>query len=165
MERFKDFLYDISDLLLAFLIIALMTTLLSWKLAGSLIGDAGNDLPPAPAASFEPLTDPPDPQERTSETVPPNPEPETAEPEPEPAAAPSPEAPAQEAAAIHVRIPSGTTGIQIAGILRDAGLVESTSDFIDRIEARGLSARLQSGTFEIESDKTLDQIIDILTGQ
>lgn len=165
MERFKDFLYDISDLLLAFLIIAIMTTLLSWKLAGSLIGDAGDDLASSPAASFEPLTTPPDSQKQASETVPPSPEPETAEPEPEPAADPSPEVPVPEAVTINVRIPSGTTGIQIAGILRDAGLVESTSDFIDRIEARGLSARLQSGTFEIESDKTLDQIIDILTGQ
>lgn len=168
MEKMKDILYDISDILLALLIIAVMTTVISWKLAGSLIGDGGGSNPShnENAQSFQSLETPPvadDPEDAEEPPQTPsdlNPETET------PDEVPVQEEPLQENPAFDaaVTIPSGTTGIEIAGILKNANLIASTNDFIDRIEARGLSAKLQSGSFTINSAKSLDEIIDILTG-
>ena len=162
MEKLKDFLYDISDILLALFIIAIMTTVISWKFAGSFVGNANVPISNEENSSFQTIED--DPSETTPiveepSVVEPNvEEPNIKEPNPEPE-------PEQTVVYTSVKIPSGSTGVGIAGIIKDAGLVNSTTDFINRIEARGLSAKLQSGSFKIGSDKSLDEIINILTGQ
>ncbi|PLX34069.1 MAG: hypothetical protein C0604_02360, partial [Clostridiales bacterium] len=92
-------------------------------------------------------------------------EPETI-PEPEPMPEPEPEPePEQPVVYTTVKIPSGSTGVRIAGILKDSGIIDSTTDFINRTESRGLVSKLQSGSFKIGSDMDLDEIIDKLTGQ
>jgi hypothetical protein len=156
MEKLKDILYDINDILLALFIIAIMTTVISWKFAGSFVGNANVPTRNEESSSFQPI------EKEPLETNPIVEEPSIEEPKPEPKPEPEPE---QIVVYTTVKIPSGSTGVGIAGIIKDAGIINSTTDFINRIEARGLSTKLQSGSFKIGSDMSLDEIINILTGQ
>ncbi|HKL10822.1 MAG TPA: hypothetical protein VJ990_05230 [Clostridia bacterium] len=160
MEKLKDFLYDISDILLALFIIAIMATVISWKFAGSFEVSANIPANHENLSSFQQIETEP---EQTEPIVNENP---SEEPEPEPEIEPETE-PETEKPVVYttVKIPSGSTGVRIAGILKDSGIIDSTTDFINRTEARGLSSKLQSGSFKIGSDMDLDEIINILTGQ
>jgi|SRR6056297_1817831 len=165
MEKLKDFLYDISDILLALFIIAIMTTVISWKFAGSFEASANIPASQEQLSSFQPVETEAE-QNQTGQTEPivsDNPA-EDPEPETEPEPKPEPE-PKQPVVYTTVKIPSGSTGVGIAGILKDSGIIDSTTDFINRTESRGLSSKLQSGSFKIGSDMDLDEIIDKLTGQ
>ena len=169
MEKLKDFLYDISDILLALFIISIMATVISWKFAGSFEVSANIPSSQEPESSFQQI-----------ETEPEQTEPEQTEPEQnqtgedativdkntlEESNPQSPSEPEQAVVYTRVQIPSGSTGVIIAGILKDTGIIDNTSDFINRTESRGLISKLQSGTFKIGSDMDLDEIIDKLTGQ
>ena len=66
---------------------------------------------------------------------------------------------------ITVEIPSGTPGIGIAKILKEKSLIEDTSVFVSRVEERNLAIKLKSGTYKIDSKASLDDIINIITGQ
>jgi len=166
MEKFKDFLYDISDILLALFIIAIMATVVSWKFAGSFVGNANTPLHKENESSFQAIDNEPSEIETIAEVEADPGTEDEAEPEAKPEPEVEPEVEQEQIIVVTtIKIPSGSTGVGIAGIIKDAGLIENTSDFINRIESRGLSAKLQSGSFKIGSDKSLDEIIDILTGQ
>lgn len=66
---------------------------------------------------------------------------------------------------INFTIPKGSTGISIANILVEKGLIENNNDFVDRVEERKLGSKLRAGDFTVKNISTLDEIIDIITGQ
>ncbi|MEX1044328.1 MAG: endolytic transglycosylase MltG [Acidimicrobiia bacterium] len=63
---------------------------------------------------------------------------------------------------VEVVIPAGSSAEAIGEILRDAGLVRSASQFETAVRAAGVDANLQSGTYELITGSTLQEIIDEL---
>lgn len=63
---------------------------------------------------------------------------------------------------VEVVIPPGSTAEAIGEILLDAGLVRSASQFETAVRAAGVDASLQSGTYELITGSTLQEIIDEL---
>ena len=64
---------------------------------------------------------------------------------------------------ITITIESGALGSRIAQILIDAGLIDSSSEFYNAVEAAGADTKLQAGTFRIPSNATPAEIVDIIT--
>lgn len=154
MERIKDFFYNISDLFVALLIIIVVAYVISWKV-GTITAYPLN-------ASSEniPVSDTELPEINTDSEIKPVIEPEP-QPEPEPEPQPEPE-PAKK---IKVEIPSGSLSPAIASILKEKDLITSSSEFLNRASERKLDVKLRAGTFYIPSNASLDEVIDILTGQ
>ncbi|QOX63832.1 endolytic transglycosylase MltG [Anoxybacterium hadale] len=62
-----------------------------------------------------------------------------------------------------VYIAPGSTGEQIANIMVGAGLFSSRQEFINAVNAVGAESKLQAGTFIIPSNSTPSQVISIIT--
>lgn len=63
---------------------------------------------------------------------------------------------------VEVVIPSGATAERIGEILQDAGLVRSGSQFETAARAAGVDASLQSGTYELITGSSIQEILDEL---
>ncbi|MDK2919377.1 MAG: hypothetical protein PWQ37_2110 [Candidatus Petromonas sp.] len=162
IEKFKNFIYDCSDVLLALFIIIVMTGIISWKLSGIITVpldyksaaintvekekddttyDVHDKLPSEQSYSNETYSQPPEQsKEEIIQIVP------------------------IESKDIVVEIPKGTTGVGIAKILKDKGLIEAVGDFINRVEELGLAPKLRFGKFTIKSSSSIDEMIYIITG-
>lgn len=180
-EKIKDLFYEISDILLALVIILMMSTVITWKITDSLAFSkdktsmthevkenvqqepavnpvdtsnptAGNSEDTAEGTAND-NKDSVEVQDHTVEDT----DDTTVTDEQTPTIPSKP-------AMIHVEIPSGTPGMRIAKILKDKGLIDNTAKFVARIEEKNLSSKLKSGSFDIESGTSLDHIIGIITG-
>ncbi|MGM0379118.1 MAG: hypothetical protein ACQEQE_05180 [Bacillota bacterium] len=65
---------------------------------------------------------------------------------------------------IKLNVKSGTTGYGIAKLLKEKKLIEDTQSFISRVEKRELGSKLRSGEFLLTNKDSMDKIIDKLTG-
>ncbi|MFZ5965632.1 MAG: hypothetical protein ACOYVK_00440 [Bacillota bacterium] len=179
-ERFKDFMYDTSDLLLAFVIIFVMSSVITWKVSDSLAFSRDN------GSVFNQIAQENDQMVENQESLPPdegelveqsaeepkeNLTPSQAEQTPnvqETPANPSPDIvvevqPPQQDSAVQIVIPSGTAGIGIAKILTEKGLISDPNQFTKRAEELKLASKLRSGTFSIPTGTSLDDIIGIIS--
>ncbi|MCT4607437.1 MAG: endolytic transglycosylase MltG [Marinisporobacter sp.] len=174
-EKIKDLLYEISDLLLAFAIILVMTTVITWKVTDSLAFTeqttvAINETTPISSEldtnlpALEETKDTASKQTIVAEREEPSPEVTTPLPVDEVTTQPEPQ-PAPQPTIMKVTIPSGSPGINIAKILKNEGLIEDTSIFIKRVEELKLASKLKSGTFHIQTGSSLDDIIYTITGK
>ncbi len=177
MERIRDFLYDISDLLISLLIIAAIFTVISWKLNESIPIEASMsppateepaaaDTPPAveeeptepenTAPATDPESDPADPVTDASDADKPIGGVTTQEP------ADTPATPPAAGKTITIDIPSGSPGVAIGNILKEKGLITDVSAFIQKVDALGLGPKLRSGSFQLKTGMDLEQIIKVL---
>lgn len=62
-------------------------------------------------------------------------------------------------------IPNGTVGTGVAKILKDNGLIAEAKDFVQTAENLNLAGRLKSGTFEISTSATIEDMVKIIAGQ
>jgi len=62
-------------------------------------------------------------------------------------------------------IPNGTPGSGVAIILKENGLISDTKDFIQIAEKLNLAIRLKSGSFEIPTNSTMEDMVKIIAGQ
>ncbi len=169
MEKTKDFFHDYSDIFLAIIISGVMFTVLSFNLgtwftdspntvaaneqntteSNSTIGDNLN-------SNFENKdledTENENMKDEDNETE------ESDDNEKENNTSTTPEIKT-------ISIPNGTPGSGIAKILKENGLIDNTSDFIKTAESLNLSNRLKSGSFDISTDASLEDIIRIISGQ
>lgn len=58
-----------------------------------------------------------------------------------------------------ITITSGMTSIDVGKALESAKIIKSSKEFSNLVERRGLSQDLRPGTFEVQSDMTIEQII------
>jgi len=58
-----------------------------------------------------------------------------------------------------VTVTSGMTSIDVGDALVNAHIIESRKSFVDLVEQKGLVQELRPGTFEVQSDMTLDEVI------
>lgn len=61
-----------------------------------------------------------------------------------------------------ITIPSGSPGAKIAKILQENGLLEDPAEFIKVAEDLKLSLKLKSGTFEIPTNSTIEEMVRII---
>lgn len=164
LEKLKDFFYDFSDNLLSLVIILVMALVITWKLSGAMsipIFSNATDLLKAdnPTKIEENVSDNSSNSKDSQENA--NNETNTEKPT---ESNENIEVVEVEAKDIKVEIPKGTTGVGIAKILLDKGLINEKSEFITRVEELQLAPKLRYGNFTIKSNSSLDQIISIITG-
>lgn len=73
-----------------------------------------------------------------------------------------PTKPSNEIVYIYVTIPPGATGDSIAGILITAGFITEKSQFLNAVAAAGADKKLKAGTFKIPNDSNPTQVVNIL---
>lgn len=153
-EKLKDFLYEISDILFALIIIFLMSIVITWKITDSMAYSKNkNSLSNQTSIHMEHSKSD---SEKTDVS-------DAAEPEEEDDT--ENHSTSQSSDLIEINIPSGIPAANIATILEENNLIQNANDFIARIEERQLANQLKFGTFQFEKESSLDEIIDILTGQ
>ncbi|MCT4562951.1 MAG: endolytic transglycosylase MltG [Maledivibacter sp.] len=181
LEKLKDFFYDFSDTLLSLFIVLIMALVIVWKLSGAmsipllknmdepsqkiiaenpqdnstnLVDSNNNDTSTSDNVSQEVSNN-----DTSSETpVDSNINVEVVDNEPKDTKN------IEDIKDIKVEIPKGTIGAGIAKILKEQGLVETDSEFLNRVEELELSPKLRYGTFTIKSNSSIDEMISIITG-
>lgn len=176
MNKLKDILYDISDILVAFFIISIVVVVVGWQVSSTLSYSAKNlgdktSTPPQPIEEISPL------EPSTETIVTPSEDKDTIiEPVVEPAKQAIEVTPAKEPTTpkptpkpvskkITVVIPSGSPGIKIAKILESAGLIKSSSDFVKRSSELKMDSKLKSGTYTINTSDSIDDMIYKIAGK
>lgn len=134
MKKLKDFLYDKNDIVIVIIIVAAAAILIFSRI------DAIMDYP-AKYAEEHAATE-------TKETV------KITEPSTEE------ETVAEDAT---ITIGDEDSSSDVSDKLYEAGLIDSADDFNVFIEDSGKSGSIQSGTFQIPSDSSYEEILDIIT--
>ncbi|MCC5910221.1 MAG: hypothetical protein JJT76_07285 [Clostridiaceae bacterium] len=163
MEKLKDILHDFSDVIFAFVIIIAMFTVITFNL-----GDwfDNNSVVAVDTASIEETNIPEELTSIVEETEVQDEEEEKEEDIAE--IVEEPEIQETEVVeitivdSIEITIPNGTPGVGIAKILLDNQLIESTRDFVETAEELNLALKLKSGTFDIPTNATLEDIVRII---
>jgi len=186
LERLKDFLYDISDIVVSLLIIAAIFLSVSWKISDTLSFKLENGLgTPSQIAASENIpkdnsSDDSDSGENDSviNIIPNNtldmPENETTGPNNDAIddTADLDTASGSDAGATNAPlsfktfvVPSGASGYSIGQQLASEGYIDDGNAFVSRLVERELDRKLFAGEFELSTQDDLDTIITVLTGQ
>lgn len=159
-EKIKDFFYDISDIFVSLLIIAMIFVSVSWKISDTLSIDI--DAPITSEIDQEQVDDPPViivtpevPEEPVDET--PAPEDPVVEGED-----PAPEAPLDLKT---FTVSEGSTGYSIGQKLQSEGYIDDVNSFVKRLIEMGYDSKLRAGDFKISMNDDLDTLIKVLAGQ
>lgn len=173
LEKIKDIVYDVSDILLSLVIVALIFFVVSWKISDSLAFEIEIPEKSGIAQAEEGDTDiidiseVDDSSESSSETAGSDDTAGTPEETPASGTDAKPGGTQVELVGVtkEIEIKSGSTGYSIGKLLAEAGLVPDSQTFINRVEELGLGAKLRSGTFTLSSDMSLDEVIYKISGQ
>lgn len=161
-EKIKDFLYDISDIVLSLLIIGLIFFAVSWKISDTLSMDVD---PPTESviettSGSQISVTPVETTEATIENTESSTE-ATTEVTTEPATEAVTEAPKLE----NFIVSEGELGYTIGKNLESQGFVADSDEFVKRLIEMGYDSKLRAGTFKISKTDSLDTIIKVLAGQ
>ncbi|MDO4719338.1 MAG: hypothetical protein Q4A78_01630 [Peptostreptococcaceae bacterium] len=172
MEKLKDFIYAISDILFGIFVLAVVVFIFLHQLQHFFSPEmiTGGSMSP-PVSSVESKDRIPAEQTKTPPAAGKDPSSETealsprvqegVQTEPQPKTMPRDETSSAEMT--EILIPAGSTSDSIAAILHENQLISSESQFVTTLMARGLDTKLKAGTFSIPKDAGLDEIIAILT--
>lgn len=155
LERIKDYLYDISDILISLLLVAVIAVTITYKITDAFT-----------IKIFSPVDDPAVP---VTEQIPTDPSeqvvPETPGETETPVEEPSEPIEVQPAEKVRFEIERGMTGYNIANVLLDNHLIDDVNTFILRVEEMGLGSKLRSGTYNVSSTIPTDELIRVIAGQ
>lgn len=194
MEHVKDFLFDLSDILISLVIVALIFTVVSWKLNETIPISFSLFEKDARPQTTEPVTKAPSVavvidgsvpdtnSEITNDTVITPSDGNAVAPSEEPVTTPDTaikiapldatetdtaksEATPKSTKKITVEIPAGSSGDGIARILKNKGLITDIKLFNRTIETMGLGNKLRAGTFKISQDMSVESIIKLIANQ
>lgn len=216
MEKIKDFLYDLSDIFLSLIIVALIFSVVTWKISDIMktpsisVAESDNSYMTSSDNTtdkydnkIEVITVEPDGTESTSEAVDQGSSNETATGEGTSNETASTGADGQSTDAsgsstsstdssstqastttstnsssndgkpaatkktytVTIEIPKGATGYKISKILKSNGLISDTQEFIALATKIELVDKMQSGTYELSSDMSMEQMIKKLCGK
>jgi len=169
MEKFKNFLYDKNDIIVALVIIVLATFIITGRINAIMAypetmltkaqEEAGNSIldndPASPEITTPAVPDESEPVvEEPVETPPVVEQPDTTIPVTNP--------PPAGGTVITITVPTGSTGEAIAAILVTNGLIVQKSDFTTVVNASGLGTKLKAGTFKIPAGSTPAEIVAII---
>ncbi|MCK8061403.1 MULTISPECIES: hypothetical protein [unclassified Fusibacter] len=170
MERIKDFFFDLSDIVISLVIIAVIFIVVTWKLSDTMplnLSLFNKNQTEAELAVKNTETGKPveldmtgnsgTPTDQTGDT---QSDPNATSPEPEPEPEPDPE----PVTTVMIEIPAGASGDSIARILRDHDLIDDVNNFIKVVSDHGWGNKLRAGKFTLKSDMTDEDIARKLTG-
>ncbi len=137
-EKTKDFLYDSVDYLLMLLVIAIVAGIIGWRLDILFANDLPENVPKKDEieASKEKETQ----QNKDSDSTKKDNE-ET----------------------VKIVIPKGSSGEEIADILLEKNLIKDKKEFLETAEKTKLVTKLKPGEFEIKSNSSYEEILNILS--
>jgi UTP-glucose-1-phosphate uridylyltransferase len=61
-----------------------------------------------------------------------------------------------------LNVSPGMTSIDVGKVLVQANITDNAMSFFNEVEKRGLSNDLRPGTYEVDSDMTIDEVISII---
>lgn len=160
----KDFVYDSIDYIIMLLIIVSVVFVIGWRLDVLFANDA-TDIPPKdtivsnniPQIEDEPIKEDL-PEIEPTENNESNPDDEVSE-------TPSVESPivSPVTKSVNITIPPGSLPSKIGSILESNGLVTNKNDFVQKAQELKLDTKLKSGSFEIPSKSSIEEILKIIT--
>ncbi len=194
MEQVKDFLFDLSDILISLIIVAVIFTVVSWKLNETIPISFSLFEKDARPQTTQPVTKTPGAAviidgsapatdiEGTDSTiiapidstlvsptddpvVIPDPSTQIENSNSAETATPKPEVTPKSTKKITIEIPAGSSGDGIARILKSNGLITDIKLFNKTIETMGLGSKLRAGTFKISADMSVESIIKLIANQ
>ncbi len=146
-EKIKDFLFDIRDIVIVIIIIAVLVFSVTWKIDDTMNIDLNKELTigePTTEATTEPTTFT-TPSTTASTTT-------TTEPTTE----------AFEW--VNFVVSEGEYGQDIAKNLLEKGLIDDTHAFLVRANELGVDTKLHTGEYNFKTTDDLDTIINLLAG-
>lgn len=183
LERLKDFLYDISDIAVSLLIIAVIFFSVSWKITDTLdfdISSLGSDQTTSQDLITEDQTDTDQSDEENVIEIIPNVSEDSSDnssdastdttsensgTDDQSTSSEGSETSSQPLVLNTFTVSQGQSGYAIGQSLADEGYVESADVFVSRLVERELDRKLFAGDFKLSTSDDLDTIIDVLTGQ
>ncbi|MGI9648172.1 MAG: endolytic transglycosylase MltG [Acidimicrobiia bacterium] len=63
---------------------------------------------------------------------------------------------------VTVEIPAGSTARNIGALLEEAGVIESSVEFVDEVAVQQLTSSLKAGTYELTTGMSIDAVLDEL---
>lgn len=156
MDKLKDMIYDNTDLILSLLVVVVIVFIIGTNFTffdqnlSSFVGTSDN----GNSSENQSLTG--ENQDETEENTSVNNSGENEQTED------SNDSSHEEDETVTIQIPQGTTASQIGDILQSKGLVDSSTVFVEATENLNVSHRLRPGTFEIPTDTSIREIIQIL---
>lgn len=155
----KDFVYDSIDYIIMLVIIVSVVFIIGWRLDVLFANDA-TDIPPKdivleeenPKVEIDPIKD--------VEPAPDNLVPESSVEE-----TPVVETPVvtPSTKTVSITIPPGSLPSKIGSILESNGLISSKNDFVNKAQELKLDTKLKSGSFEIQNNASIEEILKIIT--
>ncbi|SHJ90897.1 endolytic transglycosylase MltG [Tepidibacter formicigenes] len=141
MEKLKDILYEISDLILGFVVLLVIISTIGWQLYGWFDSSEAK-------SAFKI-----DNEIKVEDKIPNNSiKKNTTE---------NPKITIQEIVSFEIK--SGQTGIKIAENLKNLELIDSVDDFLNTLKKSNLENSMKAGTYKITKGSSLEEIIHILT--
>jgi len=152
MDGFKDFLYDISDLILGFVVVVIIAVLFFININSFFLSafhknigenmNIGSTLPPDNTGTGEiPATETKDAQTKTDTKA---------------------DKTKEQIVNINVTIPSDSSSSDIADILYSSDIIMSKEELLEYLRKNNLENSLKAGTFSLNKSMTIKQIVDIL---
>ena len=152
MDGFKDFLYDISDLILGFVVVVIIAVLFFININSFFLSafhknigenmNIGSTLPPDNTGTGEiPATETKDAQTKTDTKA---------------------DKTKEQIVNINVTIPSDSSSSDIADILYSSDIIMSKEELLEYLRKNNLENSLKAGTFSLNKTMTIKQIVDIL---
>lgn len=148
-DRIKDILYDGTEYILMIAIIAVVALVINWRLGGLFAENVNNTDKPLSTDNTSIVEEYNEFIEDNEE----NSEVEESEDIDE----------NTEAEIIEIIIPSGSVANEIGNMLVSKGLIEDSSEFVNKVIEMSVETKLKSGTFQITTGSSLEEIINILT--
>ena len=190
IEKIKDILYDLSDIVVSLIIIAVIFVSVSWKISDTLDVNLKETLtnPTVEAETDPPVTviipeinpngisdeiadptsensDPTDSTGNSSENTPESATDTTPPSDATPSTPSEPETNTAPGTLVSFEVPEGATGYSIGKKLVSEGYVDDVDTFVNRLVALKLDNKLRAGTFKLSKSDSLDVIIKVLAGQ
>ncbi len=152
MDGFKDFIYDISDLILGFVVVVIIAVLFFININSFFLSafhknigenmNIGSTLPPDNTGTGEiPATETKDAQTKTDTKA---------------------DKTKEQIVNINVTIPSDSSSSDIADILYSSDIIMSKEELLEYLRKNNLENSLKAGTFSLNKTMTIKQIVDIL---
>lgn len=181
LEGLKDFIYDSIDYIVMIAIVVAVVFVIGWRLDVLFAKDT-YDMPNPPTTvvdndlndDLDKIDENEDDDDKvideSDELADNNPDPDSTDNEESPDQGTdnvdNPEQPTVSSPiTVTINIPDGTLPSGIGAILESNGLVESKNDFVIKAQDMGLDRRLRSGTFKIQDNSSLEEIIKIIARQ
>ena len=151
VDKLKDILYDSIDYIIMIGIVIVVILVIGWRLD---ILFTGSDVAEVPTNEVsEPITN----------EVEPKPDDTSGNQSNE-----SPETPSNENAGsteVQVIIPDGSLPNEIGKILQESGVIEDSKEFVNKAVELGLDTKLRSGSYSLNTNQTIEEIVLIISKQ